>query len=323
MINSWYHIRWWNYLLLPFSWCFQGIVYCRRLLYRYQCISVNKISAPVIIVGNITVGGTGKTPLVIYLANYLQQQGYRPGIISRGYGSKVMQPQYVNQQSSASEVGDEPVLIVQHVDCPLVVSPNRVAAAQTLLRHHHCDIIISDDGLQHYALARDIEIAVIDGQRRLGNGFCLPTGPLREGKQRLAQVDFVVCNGNQVEPGEYMMQFMPQYFHNMKNSSQQALKAWQGKTVHAVAGVGNPSRFFTGLRELGLIIIEHPFADHHPFSVNDLFFPDDLPIVMTEKDAVKCRDFVDVRMWCLPVVAHLDKVFTQKLLEKISSKNDI
>lgn len=316
---SWYQqTRWWNWLLLPFSWLFIFFSSLRRGY--YQLFSPQKMSAPIIVVGNITTGGTGKTPLVIYLAQLLQQHGYRPGIVSRGYAREQTECTVVTVQSDPRLVGDEPVLLAQRTQVPVVVGRKRVAAVQQLLKNFTCNIIISDDGLQHYALARDIEIAVVDGQRRLGNGWRLPAGPLRETKQRLQTVDFVVSTGS-AEKGEYELQLRLSDLHNMYTAQQIPLTMWRDKKVFAVAGIGNNQRFFDVLIAHGLKIIPCAFADHHAYQSSDfthLTATPQIPIIMTEKDAVKCTAFATEQFWCLPVTAQLSTEFVQKILGKVS-----
>ena len=267
-------------------------------------------------VGNITVGGTGKTPLVIWLAGYLKELGFQPGIVARGYGADIGDmPRRVTMDSRAAEVGDEPLLIVRRTQCPMFVSPNRVAAAKVLLENTDCDVVISDDGMQHYALGRDIEIAVIDGKRRFGNGFCLPAGPLRELPSRLNQVDFVIING-EAGRGEYAMNILPAVAVNLENTDiTHSLEAFAGQQVHALAGIGHPQRFFKMLRDKGLRLIEHSFPDHHRFEKVDITPDDDLPVLMTEKDAVKCSHFAQPRHWYVPISVNVDEAFSQRLTE--------
>lgn len=311
--------------LLPLSWLFRGIVWLRRRFYRWRNRFRRRLPAPVIVVGNITVGGTGKTPLVIWLASYLQSKNYRPGIVSRGYGGRAKRwPRLVAADSDPALAGDEPVLIAKRSGCPVVAAPDRVRAARTLLERFDCNVIISDDGLQHYALMRDIEIAVIDGARRFGNGWCLPAGPLREPLTRLREVDFVITNrvidNGTARDNEYTMALYGEVAVNLGDSlEQQTLGNFRGQTVHAVAGIGNPERFFNLLRACGLEISAHPFPDHHSFSAADLDFNDELPLLMTEKDAVKCRAFARRNQWYVPVSAAPDKVFAKHLIEQLRS----
>lgn len=304
----WYNKGGITLLLLPLSWLFCAIAVVRRLLYRIGVLRVHRLPVPVIIVGNISVGGTGKTPLVTWLVELLRVQGYTPGIVSRGYGGGAKHwPQQVRADSDPRMVGDEAVLLSRRTACPMAVGPNRVDAANALLSHTECDVIVSDDGLQHYALGRDIEIAVIDGVRRFGNQHCLPAGPLREPLGRMETVDLVVTNGV-AGAREYRMELIPTRLQGLVSANKNmSLDELIGKTVHAVAGIGNPERFFHQLESHGLTVIEHPFPDHHPFEEQDIVFPDELPILMTEKDAVKCHGFANEKHWSVPVDAKLDE----------------
>lgn len=279
-----------------------------------------RLEVPVIIVGNITAGGSGKTPLVTALISLLKEKGYKPGIISRGYGGKAsVWPQQVRPDSDPVMVGDEPVLLARNCQVPMAVGPDRVAAARALLDHNDVDVIVSDDGMQHYALGRDIEIAVIDGIRRLGNGFFLPAGPLREPKTRLDEVDFIIANGLAGRM-EYSMQLTGVEFVNLSSGETKSIDEFIGKEVHAAAGIGNPDRFFTYLEKMDLHIHPHPFPDHYAFKVSDLDFGDNLPVVMTEKDAVKCKRFSKENYWYMPVTAKLDERMVQRLLMELDKK---
>lgn len=322
VLKFWYRKSIIAYLLAPLSWIFQ--LSCRLRFYFYHYLKAKQtFPVPIIVVGNLTVGGTGKTPLVSWIIHMLKEQGYNPGIVMRGYGSSLKNDAFeiVAMHSHAVAVGDEPLMLRQKADCPLVIGKNRPQAVKALLKAFpKVNIVISDDGLQHYALARDIEIAVIDGKLRFGNGFCLPVGPLRESKQRLKSVDFIVANGNAM-PGEWVMGTqlgaLAQRVNN--NDITQPIEAWQGKTVHAVAGVGNPERFFAALRAKGINVIAHPFPDHYAFKQEDITFNDDLMVVMTEKDAVKCRTFASDRVFCIPLEVKLQDEFKELLLRKIQS----
>jgi len=301
-------------LLLPLSALYCLVVLARRAAYRVGLLPRFRLPVPVIIVGNITVGGTGKTPLVIWVTGFLKARGYRPGIVSRGYGGRASSwPQQVRADSDPYVVGDEAVLLARRCDCPMAVGPDRVSAARALLEYSDCDILVSDDGLQHYPLERDIEIAVVDGVRRFGNGHCLPAGPLREPRRRLEEVDLVVSNG----PGgrlEYPMRIRPGVPRRLDDPGQsQPLEVFHGVTVHAVAGIGHPERFFDVLRRAGLQVQAHPFPDHHRFSAGDLDFGDGAPVFMTEKDAVKCQRFAAGHHWYLPVDAEPDERFAARL----------
>ncbi len=309
--------------LLPLSWLFRAVVAFRRWAYRIGLFRSYDVPVPVIVVGNISVGGTGKTPFVTWLVLLLQKAGYHPGIVSRGYGGKAERwPQQVRTDSDPNMVGDEPVMLAQRCSCPIVAAPDRVTAAKQLLKHEACDVIITDDGLQHYRLRRDIELAVVDGERRFGNGHCLPAGPLREPTSRLNEVDFVISNGV-ANRREFAMSLDTRGLKSVANDSMaQSFNDLVGKKVHAVAGIGNPHRFFQLLRHRGLDVIEHPFPDHHHFQPHDLQFNDDLAILMTEKDAVKCRRFVTPQMWYVPVQAHLPEALALRLLQMLKQLTD-
>lgn len=317
IMQFWYSKNVKSFILLPLAFLYYVIISLRKFIYKIGLKKAKHFSVPVIIVGNITVGGTGKTPLVIWLAHLLKQQGFKPGIVSRGYGGKTEHyPLTVIPQSVVTKTGDEALLIARNTQCPVVIDPRRINAVQTLLQNTECDIVISDDGLQHYALGRSIEIAVIDGARRFGNGFYLPAGPLRESVDRLASVDFVVSNGI-AQTHEYAMQLMVNQFNQVTQPDVKVdANFFINKNIHAVAGIGNPSRFFATLRQLGLTIIEHPFPDHYLFKRTDFNYGDDAIIVMTEKDAVKCEQFANQNFWYLPVqaeVAGLEQVLLAKL----------
>ncbi len=312
------HLAW---LLWPISLLFCALVRLRRLGYRRGWLHRERLPVPVVVVGNLTVGGVGKTPLVAKVVEILREAGWRPGIIARGYGGNSGEwPRAVAVDSDPAAVGDEPVLLARRTGVPVAVGPDRLAAAHLLLPRG-VDVIVSDDGMQHYRLERDVEVAVIDGDRRFGNGLCLPAGPLREPARRLAEADLVVGNGN-AGPGEYSMGFRHAELHAVADPQRQAALAdYRGRQVHAVAGIGNPARFFAMLRRAGLIPVEHPFPDHHPYRAEELDFREGLPLIMTEKDAVKCAPFAGGDWWYLPIEAELPAAFgvaLTKLLKKES-----
>jgi tetraacyldisaccharide 4'-kinase len=300
--------------LAPLSWLYRGGMAVRRFLYRCGVLPVHRLPVPVIVVGNLTVGGTGKTPLIIWLAGYLKTLGYRPGIVSRGYGGRFSDKvQQVRPDSDPDLVGDEPVVIARRTGCPVAVARQRHLAARGLVDYAGCDIILCDDGLQHLALGRDIEIAVIDGVRRFGNGFCLPAGPLRESSHRLHSVHMVVTNGRPLR-GEHVMEYRALALRALGEAGRmEPMESWRGRSVHAVAGIGNPPRFFALLRHHGLAVIPHEFPDHHRYRASDLRFGDDLPVVMTEKDAVKCERFAGPDYWYVPITAALGSAFEYRL----------
>ena len=313
--SYWYSRSFVVLLLLPLSWLYELIVRLRRWAYQTGIFKTYQIDVPVIIVGNINVGGTGKSPLVIWLTEYLKQAGFKPGIISRGYGGNAsIWPQQVVEGCDPRTVGEEAVMISNRCKVPMAVGPDRVAAAQSILKYTDCDVIIADDGLQHYALGRDIEIAVVDGIRRFGNGHFLPAGPLREAKSRLANVDMIVANGT-AGPGEYQMKLINHQVYNCKESSTfREFTDFRNDEVHAIAGIGNPKRFFYDLKKAGLRIIEHPFRDLYFFTAQDIDFNDDKQVLMTEKDAVKCHAIAKERHWYVPVNAEMDERFGKNLL---------
>lgn len=280
---------------------------------------------PVILVGNITIGGAGKTPLVIALAQQLRAAGFRPGVVSRGYGGRVSQsPRRVGGDDDPRELGDEPVLIARRTGVPVVVCPDRVAAARRLLAESDCDLILSDDGMQHYRLGRDLELAVVDGLRCLGNGRLLPQGPLRESARRLREVDAVLFNG-EGDCARQLADHLPDRVWTLGLRQRDAERLIDGARrpltdftrVRAVAGIGHPRRFFDQLRAGGLELIEHPLADHQPLEAGALDFDDDLPVLMTEKDGVKYRRWADARHWQVPVEAQLDPTLLDWLVQRI------
>jgi tetraacyldisaccharide 4'-kinase len=301
-------------MLAPLGWCYQLLMTLRHLLYQSGILPTQKLDVPVIVVGNIVAGGTGKTPLVIWLVAYLKEKGYQPGIVSRGYKSKVKQwPQQVRIDSNPELVGDEPVLLARRTNCPVAIAPNRYIAAEALIEHEQVDIIVCDDGLQHYALERDIEIAVIDGVRRHGNGRCLPAGPLREPVSRLKSVDMVVCNSGAVR-GEFEMEYMPQQLCSVMDKNRRCdVEQFRNQSIHAIAGVGNPAKFFSYLRGKGIRTIEHEFPDHYQFKAKDICFEDGFPVVMTEKDAVKCTKIASKEHWFLPINVKMTDAFEHRL----------
>jgi tetraacyldisaccharide 4'-kinase len=304
-------------LLLPLTGFYCVIIALRRLAYRLGLKKIHQLDVPVIVVGNITVGGTGKTPLVAWLAQYLREQGYRPGLVARGYGGKAKNwPQQVRPDSDPTVVGDEPVLLTQLTGCPMAVAPDRVAAARALMKHSDCNVIISDDGLQHYALGRDIEIVVIDGVRRFGNRRCLPAGPLREPVSRVNSVDLVVSNGLAIR-NEHPMRVLAGDAVNLVTGEQRPLQSFRGERLSAIAGIGRPERFFDELRRLGISLEARPFPDHHVYQPEDLAFADG-PLLMTEKDAVKCRRFARPQDWLVRSRVEIDTRFGDQLLSLLN-----
>ena len=318
--RQWYEHTPWQIVLRPFSWLFYILTSLRRLAYRLRLFKTLKLPVPVIIVGNINVGGTGKTPFVIWLVQQLRQNGWYPGIISRGYGGNVIHTHQVTKDSLPQQVGDEPVLLVRRTGLPLYVGRKRTRAARHLLRDYpECNLIISDDGLQHYALERDMEIVIIDGERIFGNGQLLPAGPLRETSARLEEVDAVVFNSGAPAAGGYLMHLVPDHLRKLRAPEERKeLSELIGKRVHAVAGIGNPYRFFSQLEQLGLIVEAHPFPDHHAYSTDDFQFAKDDIVLMTEKDAVKCTAFARDNWWFMPITAEIDRALAEKILARLT-----
>jgi tetraacyldisaccharide 4'-kinase len=316
-MKFWYQpLLWWAWILYPFSLLLLLISKARRIVLQKYAFKNRKNPLPVIVVGNISVGGNGKTPFVIWLCEMLIKEGYKPGIISRGYGGKSERyPLLLDSETEGTEAGDEPVMLFKRLGIPVVVDPKRVDAAQYLQQQCDVDIIIADDGLQHYALVRDIEIVVVDGKRRFGNQKLMPMGPLREPLSRLKEVDFIINNGEQAE-GEITMLLMPQ-----------ACKAVDGRNaalpklskVNACAAIGYPQRFFDTLKMQHYQLDKQvPFADHHAFTKQDFtLFDSAIPLLMTEKDAVKCVKFALPNWWYLPINAKLPDSFKMQLVEKI------
>ncbi len=335
LIDSWYGNKAWLHLLRPLAWALQSVASLRRMRLQSQA---QTLAVPVIVVGNISLGGTGKTPLLAALAQQLQERGFKPGIVSRGYGGSAPHyPFLVTADSMPEEAGDEPVLLAEISGCPVVVDPNRTAAAKWLLANFDCDVLLSDDGLQHYSLARNIEIAVVDGARGLGNGKCLPAGPLREPPARLQEVDWVIVNGElripAGIPGNALYMHLQPARWVPVNGVGESLPAgefpWRSgkfenapdtdlnQSVEAIAGIGNPQRFFDTLSDLGVKYEAHCFADHHQFTESDFAFAESRPVIMTAKDAVKCRQFARSNWWYLSVQAELPEYFYRALADRI------
>lgn len=319
MLNGlWYGPAWRSLPLWPLGGVFHVVVVLRRRLYQWGLLTRTQLTVPVIVVGNITVGGTGKTPLVIGLVELLKRQGYRPGVMLRGYGGKnAGYPKYVNAQSEPHEVGDEAVLLARRCACPVVAGSDRVAAGR-MLADGGCNVVVSDDGLQHYRLMRDLEIIVIDALRGLGNRHCLPAGPLREPPRRLRDADLVVVNGG--KPGDpYALELVMGDAVPLRGGERAPLNLFRGRRVHAVAAIGHPKRFFNALRRREIQVIEHAFPDHYLFNADDLRFDDDLPIIMTEKDAVKCLEWAPANSWYVPVTVQLGSAIPAKVLRSLNA----
>ena len=297
---------WW---LAPLGPVYVGLRALHRTPYRLGWRQPTRLPVPVVIVGNLTAGGSGKTPLVIALVEALRVRGFRPGVVSRGYGGSQREPLLLDDLPTPQRVGDEPCLIRKRTGAEVAVGRDRALAAGLLIGRG-VDVVIADDGLQNPSLVRDIEICVIDGQRRFGNGRLLPAGPLREPVSRLADIPFRVCNGGAAQAGEVPMRLIGDMAVVIaRTCSARPLESFAGARVHAVAAIGNPERFFTSLRAHGIEVVAHAFPDHHAFAPGDLAFGDDLPVLMTEKDAIKCERFAAANFWCVPVRAELPASF--------------
>ena len=312
--------------LAPLGWLYGALIAARRRAYAAGLIGSARAGCPVIIVGNLTVGGTGKTPLTLWLAGQLQARGYSVGILSRGYGRSDGAVRVVQPDSPWREVGDEPLLLARRSGCTTVVAADRLAGARRLCTLG-ARVILCDDGLQHLALARDCEIVVIDGARGFGNGRMLPAGPLREPAARVALADLAVVNGAPGHPSLkggarlLRMDLIPGEAQALQpGSPPRPLASFRASAVHAVAGIGNPARFFAELRAQGLNLIEHAFPDHHPLSAADLDFGDERAVLMTEKDAVKCTAFAQARHWFVPVEARFSDTDAREFLTRVQSK---
>jgi tetraacyldisaccharide 4'-kinase len=309
LARIWYEgaaVPWWLSALVP---VYRGLRALHLAPYRFGLRRAARIRATVIVVGNITAGGSGKTPLVIALAEALRLRGYKPGVVSRGYGGSERGPLLLDDVPTPARVGDEPCLIRRRTGVEVAVGRDRARAAQLLLERG-VNVVIADDGLQNPSFARDVEICVIDGQRRFGNGRLLPAGPLREPLARLQDIPLRVCNGGAAQPGETPMRLVGDVAVPVeRTATTRPLDAFAGQRVHAVAGIGNPERFFVGLRAHGIEVVAHAFPDHHAFVPADFAFGDELPVLMTEKDAVKCTSFATAKFWCVPVRAQLPESF--------------
>ncbi|MDK2123560.1 tetraacyldisaccharide 4'-kinase [Parachitinimonas caeni] len=312
--------------LLPVAVLFRLLAALRATLYKQGWLKRQRLPVPVVVVGNISVGGTGKTPLTLYLAQQLCLAGFRPGIISRGYGGNALNPQQVQQDDPASLVGDEPLLLARRAGCPVFIGRLRHQAGLALLTQYpECNVILCDDGLQHYQLERDIEIAVIDGQRGLGNGWPLPAGSLREPPSRLSQVDAVIVNGELKQtipphPSRFQMSLDANQAYQLINpANKQPLAAFSGQNVAALAGIGHPPRFFFVLEQAGMLVDPHPFPDHHAYTADELTAIKAGTLLVTEKDAVKLAPFNDARIWVVPVSARLAPDLAAWLVDRLES----
>jgi tetraacyldisaccharide 4'-kinase len=311
-------------VLLPLSLLYAAVVSARRKLYDWGALSVHDVGVPVIVVGNLTTGGTGKTPFTLWLAQQLASRGHRPGIVLRGYGGSRSEPRLVSRDATASSVGDEALILARRSSAPVAVGADRVGAAR-LLAAQGVGVIVSDDGLQHRRLDRSLEIVVIDGVRGLGNGHLLPAGPLREPRSRLASIDMIVINGEGAAPVHppsipvYPMRLEPGAVRSLATGEERSLETFRGQRVHAVAAIGNPQRFFTTLRACGLDPVGHVWPDHHALEPADVAFGDALPVLMTEKDGVKWRSGGAAGVWVVPVDAVVPDLESKDLLARVEA----
>jgi tetraacyldisaccharide 4'-kinase len=322
-VQSWLNRVWYDrasppWWLLPLSLIFGAAAGSRRYLYSLRLRKAARMPVPVVVIGNLSVGGTGKTPLVCWLVARLIELGYKPGVVTRGFGGTGAGARFVDAAADPDVVGDEPLLLARRTGAPVAIGRDRPAASR-LLVNAGCDVVVSDDGLQHYALARDCEIAVIDGDRRFGNGRLLPAGPLREPKSRLDRVDAVVVNGGPAQlEGAFCMRLEAHDALGVLGGEVKALKEFAGLVVHAVAGIGNPERFFNMLRAHGIEVTGHPLPDHARLQAADITFPDHRPVLMTEKDAVKCARIAGPLHWYVPVTASFDAGESAALLDIVT-----
>ncbi|MFT5843423.1 MAG: tetraacyldisaccharide 4'-kinase [Pseudohongiellaceae bacterium] len=326
--RAWHKRAGWLILLWPASMLFQALTKIRRATQQSKERPAD-LTAPVIVIGNISLGGTGKTPLLITLSQELQKQGFKPGIISRGYGGEAPSyPLAVNADSDVRQSGDEAFLIAEKTGCPVYVDPDRTAALHALLANEDVDVVLSDDGLQHYKLYRDLEIVVVDGQRLFSNGFCMPAGPLRESMRRLNEVQYIVVNGESTREIPQLaraskMQLEPRFLVNLVSGEKRPFAAApfnMGNKLQAVSALGNPQRFYALLERLPYQLETFSFPDHHSFTAADfeqLGIDEHQPVVMTEKDAVKCRQFAKNNFWYLSVEVNLESQFVERLIEDI------
>ena len=307
ILRFWQKRNWLTLLLVPVSLFFYLVIFIRRLFYKIHLLKSDKPPVPVIVVGNIYIGGTGKTPFVIWLCNWLKSRGYKPGVVSRGYGGDSSKhPLLVTEKTLSQDSGDEPQEIFQATNVPVMVGRDRLANAFELYSKYKCNIIISDDGLQHYRLARDYEFTIFDGSRGKGNGLLFPAGPLREPMSRAVPTK-VVINGDNCHDlnGDHFYLRLTNLI-NLLNGEVVDIHEFTKDKIHAVAGIGNPQRFFNDLRAFGFDVIPHIFPDHYDYSEENLEFNDDIPVIMTGKDSVKCRKFANRKMWIAPVSITVD-----------------
>jgi len=317
--GMWYGKSPMRYALWPVAAVYRALARLRREAYQRGWRSPVEVAVPVIVVGNVSVGGTGKTPFVIWLADQLKQRGRKVGIVTRGYRGKGKEwPAAVSPDSDPEEVGDEPVLLARRTRCPVVAGPDRVACVEALLEDARVDVVLSDDGLQHYRLARAFEIAVVDGARGMGNGLCLPAGPLREPASRLQEVDAIVVNGaGWGHAGVFRAAAVVTKVYHLKDGAERTLDSFRKEPVHAVAGIGNPQRFFDLLLDADLDVEAHPLDDHAEITLDELTFDEPGAVLITEKDAVKCEHLKADGVWCVVVDFQFDADSTARLLRLV------
>jgi tetraacyldisaccharide 4'-kinase len=322
-VQSWLNRIWYDraappWWMLPLSLAYGAAAGSRRYLYAKRLRKSTRMSTPVVVVGNLSVGGTGKTPLVCWLVARLTELGFKPGVVTRGYGGSSGNLRLIERSDDPDVVGDESILLARRTGVPVAIGRDRPAASQ-LLVNAGCDVVVSDDGLQHYALARDCEIAVIDGDRRFGNGWLLPAGPLRESPARLAAADAIVVNGGRaLLDGAFSMRLEAKSALSVIGGAAMALDEFAGRSVHAVAAIGNPERFFNMLRAHGIEVVGHPLPDHARLQAADISFSDRRPVLMTEKDAVKCERIAGPLHWYVPVTASFDGRESKVLLDIVT-----
>ncbi|HEY3860079.1 MAG TPA: tetraacyldisaccharide 4'-kinase [Gammaproteobacteria bacterium] len=323
-MSAWLLRRWYSprpiWFLIPLAWVFWLLSSLRRSAYTMGALPAVSLSVPVVVVGNISVGGTGKTPFVIWLAQELRKRGCRPGIVTRGYGGDIPAPRLVTSDSDPRVVGDEALLLVRHSGSPVVAGRDRVAAAELLLKPGDVDVILSDDGLQHYRIQRQYEIVLIDGSRGLGNGWLLPAGPLRESEARLEGPQVIIKlspGGSFTWPDAARMGLKVETAVNLKDGKRRPLSSFSTQRVHAIAAIGNPQQFFATLEAVGLHVDGRALPDHAVPGASDLEFGDDLPVFMTEKDAVKCRESALARHWYVEAAAEFDAGDTAQILDGV------
>jgi tetraacyldisaccharide 4'-kinase len=322
-VQSWLNRIWYDraappWWMLPLSLAYGAAAGSRRYLYAKRLRKSTRMSTPVVVVGNLSVGGTGKTPLVCWLVARLTELGFKPGVVTRGYGGSSGNLRLIERSDDPDVVGDESILLARRTGVPVAIGRDRPAASQ-LLVNAGCDVVVSDDGLQHYALARDCEIAVIDGDRRFGNGWLLPAGPLRESPARLAAADAIVVNGGRaLLDGAFSMRLEAKSALSVIGGAAMALDEFAGRSVHAVAAIGNPERFFNMLRAHGIEVVGHPLPDHARLQAADISFSDQRPVLMTEKDAVKCERIAGPLHWYVPVTASFNGRESKVLLDIVT-----